>query len=138
VQIKDVIVCDDIRSELANKFSLMGLYFNRIVIEPKGEAIKFPILLKLGLMIRLNGEDADAFPQDFEIKYLLNNQQIAKVEGRLELTNVRNKKELILPIVVNLPITGYGKLDFNLNFSKDQKETATFSNLYPLDIVDKI
>lgn len=135
MKIKDVIVSDDIRFELANKFSIIGLYFDRIQIDSRGNSIKFPLMLKLGLMIRIYAGKEDVFPQDFKIRYHLNGGQVASVGGAINLIN-KEGRDLVLPIVIHIPLQSLGKLDFDISFTHNNKLTYEFKNIYPIDVVE--
>lgn len=137
MKFKDFIVSDDIRFELGNKFSLIGTYFSRIVIESKGEPVKFPIMLKLGVLIRLKAEAHDIFPQDFQLRYNLNGKEVAMVTGQLETTK-KDSTDLILPIVIHIPISGLGKLSFDLEFSRNQVHTLNINDVYSLDVISNL
>lgn len=135
VQLKDVLVCDDIRYELGNKFSLNGLYADKIKFSRRGEGIKFPIMLRLGLMIRLALEEKEAFPPEFIVEYKLNGEQIAKVEGNLNVIQP-DESFLSIPMVLNLQIAKFGVLNFNLSFLKDGKIINEFKEIHPLQLVE--
>lgn len=132
MKIKDVIVCDDIRTELSNKFSLMGIYFDKVrFTSPKAPV--FPVPLRLGLMIRLFVSEADNFPQQFKIRYHIDNDEVIVVEGEVKLEKGK-LKTLNLPIMAVVPITKLGTLRFDLQFSKDNEETYSFSDIHPIEI----
>lgn len=81
MKIKDVIFCDDIRRELNNKFSLMGLYSDRIVIRSRPESeVKWPVTLQLATLIRIELEKTDLFDR-FEFRYLNNEKELVMIEG---------------------------------------------------------
>jgi len=135
MQVKDVIVCDDIRTEISNKFTLVGIYFDKIrVNSTDGGQIKLPLNMKSALMIRLTLLESDIFPQDFAIRYHINNETIARIEGNV--TVEPNNKSLNLPIMVPIQVKSFGVLDFDLEFSKDGKTTYSFKNIHPIQIED--
>lgn len=55
-----LIVCDDVRAEIGNKFSLMGIYLERVVFQrSKGTQEVWPKQLKLGFYLRFLKEPRD-------------------------------------------------------------------------------
>jgi hypothetical protein len=129
MKLKDVMLCDDIRTEVANKFSLMGIYYDVIRILSRPELpVAFPINMRLGLMVRLAADETDQFPLTFKIRYHINN------EG--EIPNQREKIKLVnLPLITNVPITKQGTLSFDLQLFKNEVTTQTFNNLYSVEVV---
>lgn len=68
-----VLFCEDIRHEQNNKFSLMGVYTDRIIVKAKDPSIiKWPIPIRLACYIRVQSETADLVPDSFEFEYLIN------------------------------------------------------------------
>ena len=134
MKLKDFIVCDDIRFELGNKFSLIGTYFSRILVGPRGDEVRLPLMLKLGVLIRLVSDDEDVLPQEFRLRYNLNGKEAALVTGILE-REVKDSQDLILPIVIHLPIAEFGKLSFDLEFSRNGEATLALKHFHSLDVI---
>lgn len=133
MKIHDVIVCDDIRTEIANKFSLIGIYFDKIRLT--GESIPaFPIPFRLGLMIRILLSESDSFPQEFKIRYKLNNEELMVVEGNVKLDKGNKVRALNLPIIAVVPIPKLGTLKFSIEFTKEGKETYSFPDICSIEI----
>jgi len=54
----DFIICDDIRTELGNKFSLMGIYEDAINFNVSAnESGKWPKVIRIGFFIRIKTEN---------------------------------------------------------------------------------
>jgi hypothetical protein len=58
VRVSNVIICDDIRQEILNKFTLVGCYNDRIRVLAN-EQVNFPITYKLGAHIKLTKEKSE-------------------------------------------------------------------------------
>jgi len=80
LKVKDVILCDDIRIEQGNKFSLMGLYGDRVRITTKSDEVK-AIRLSLSLMLRLEQPTINRKEYSFDLKIAFANQEMALVNG---------------------------------------------------------
>ena len=60
MKLKDFIICDDIRTEINNKVSLIGVYNDALNFMVPERAINtWPKILRLGLFIRLSMEDPE-------------------------------------------------------------------------------
>jgi hypothetical protein len=60
MKLKDFIICDDIRTEANNKFSLMGVYNDALNFSvPKKNTDKWPKVVHLGFFIRLDIESIE-------------------------------------------------------------------------------
>lgn len=82
MKLLDAIFCDDIRYEMNNKFSLMGLYNDRIIFHSSNSSdIKWPLSMKLAVLLRFMLEETDERPDRFEFEYFLNEKSIIKMNG---------------------------------------------------------
>jgi len=98
----DALFCDDIRHEINNKISLMGLYNDRIVLRPGNSAeIKWPIPINLSTLLRFKLEESEKHPVQFIFEYFLNNKTLVKIEGNINLDNSAQK-------IFTLALTGNG------------------------------
>ena len=128
MKLLDCLICDDIRAELKNKFSIMGVYGDSInfdTVDPS--KIVWPVNLRLGVLFRLTLEKTEKWPEDtmtFEVKADLNGSSVATVSGELGLHN--NEARIIgFPVVFGaLPLSGEGNLKFSLTLSKSGKPIA--------------
>lgn len=82
----DVLFCDDIRFEINNKLSLVGLYADKIVINsPQLKQITWPIIKKLSIFLRFLLEENEDLPSKFEFEIFLNEKSIVKLPGDFEI-----------------------------------------------------
>ena len=73
MKLDSVIFCEDIRNEINNKHTLVGIYTDRIILQADKpvEAVKFPALSRLSCYFRFLKEDSDSSVDTFEIKFML-------------------------------------------------------------------
>ncbi len=130
--ITDFIVCDDIRSELGSKFSLMGIYANDIKFSKVPDEA-WPIAFRLSCFIRLvNSLKPKKYK--FEIKVMFDGNELVQAEGEAPLSG--DVTIVNLPVVfplVNIPSTGDMSIEFKLRSGKklivEQKKVMKISNL---------
>lgn len=94
----DAIFCDDIRQEINNKLSLMGLYNDRMVLNVNKQVeVTWPQPINLSTLLRFSFEKDEEQPDCFEFEYLLNKKSIIKINGELNNnTNDKNQFQLII------------------------------------------
>jgi len=80
----DFIICDDIRTELGDKISLMGIYEDAINFNVSAnETGKWPKVMKIGFFIRIKAEN-DEVPRLNKFKLNINyDEKIKTIEGTL-------------------------------------------------------
>lgn len=132
VKIKDFIFCDDIRSEIGRKFSIMGIYSDKIRIKTKAQKlqkIRLPLsaFIKLSLASVANGKE---FIFDIDISF--EEVKVAKLEGEL---NFGDENFLTLPINrFEMIVEKQGVVKFNLVI-KDKGGNAILNHEEALEVV---
>ena len=121
----DFIIADDIRHELGNKISIMGVYQDSILLEIPSD-LDGAIPLRLAAFIRLRVDTEDKEPNKFAVDINCAGENIARFEG-----SVLSKGEtpvLTLPLVASmLPITNYGAITFDLKIMNDDNLLFEYS-----------
>ncbi len=85
----DANFCDDIRQEINNKISLMGLYNDRIVLHIKNQnEISWPQPINLSALLRFSIKKYEERPDRFEFEYFLNKKNIVKIAGELHINTI--------------------------------------------------
>lgn len=114
----DFIIAEDIRREIGNKVSIMGIFSEKMTLSPKPQS--WPIPMRIGIFIRIHVEDKDKKPDKFSVKISINSNNVARMEGAISSTE--KIRIIMLPLVINpLPIAGVGLLQFNFSlFSGDE------------------
>lgn len=117
----DAIFCDDIRQEINNKLSLMGLYNDRMVLNiNKENEITWPQPINLATLLRFTLDEESEKPNIFEFEYLLNKKNIIKINGELNITtNNKSQFQLILN-GVGIPLEP-GNLGFSIKLYSQRK-----------------
>lgn len=118
MKIQDFLICDDIRQEVGNKFSLMGIYDSDIKIQARApESLAWPLGINLALFGRFQMESTDPIFDSFEIQVQHNKHEVAKVQANLTSVSRDN------PITLNtrmpgFPLPGPGELTFYVKFNQ--------------------
>lgn len=126
------IICEDIRSELGNKNSIIGV-LNEGIFYTGGDAEVWPKMTNLSAFIRIIFEEQDIRPNNFTLEVSLEGEEIASVKGGFTLAD--QTKLLNIPVTMyGFPLKGEGNLDFVFQaFRQEDKvfectETLTVSS----------
>ena len=114
----DFIVCDDIRREVGNKHTLVGVYNDRIVFS-SGRDFKWAITKSLGFFLKLQKESTDPDYDGFDLKIYLNDEQnqLANIKGEIKVAD--QTRPMVLDIVFPaFKFTGPGSLIVKIVFLK--------------------
>jgi hypothetical protein len=87
MKLETVIFCEDIRHEINNKHSLIGMYNDRIVIKPGKEvkSFNFPVFTRLSCFCRFISEPEDSKVDEFEFSYLMPKMEPIVVSGPMKV-----------------------------------------------------
>lgn len=117
----DAIFCDDIRQELNNKLSLMGLYNDRMILNINNEnKITWPQPINLSALLRFSLDEKNEKPNSFEFEYILNNKNIIKISGELNLSNHNKSQFQLILNGVGIPLEP-GNLGFSIKLYLQKK-----------------
>lgn len=84
----DILFCDDIRVEINNKVSLMGLYNDRIVVRTNNQTkIEWPIKMDLAMLVRFSIGEKERHPVHFSFECFSNDESIVKIDDKTDLAN---------------------------------------------------
>ena len=75
MRVLDVIVCDEVRREMGNKLSLMGVYGDEMRLETTPDG---PFALRLAVFVRAMLEAGDPFPDRMDFVVHSGGQEIAQ------------------------------------------------------------
>lgn len=86
----DIFFCDDIRHELGQKMSLMGIYSNRIQVFSGNKMFEAEKIAPFNLSVFLHFEKSltEKTPDRFEFEYILNDKSIVKVTDQFNVANL--------------------------------------------------
>ncbi len=93
MKLLDALFCDDIRVEINNKFSLMGLYNDRMVYP---NTTSFPIFSRLFAFLRFSFDKSAPTISNFKFNYLLNQKTILELQGQIQLLAAQRFANLII------------------------------------------
>jgi len=114
----DFIVCDDVRIEMGNKLSIMGVYNDTLTLaSPSGSDLPWPLALRLGIYSRFILSGNDQAPDHFRLTIRHETNEIAGGEGILMIQDPTKPFALALPLP-QLAIPGPGYLHFQIALSK--------------------
>lgn len=121
MKLLDVIFCDDIRQEINNKLSLIGLYNDQIVLNINTEnGITWPQPINLSALLRFSLEEDKVKPSSFEFEYFLNKKSIIKISSELNVSsNEKSQFQLILN-GIGIPLEP-GNLGFSIKLYSQKK-----------------
>lgn len=133
MKLLDILVCDDIRFEIGDKNTLVGLYSDINIAQKKGQKIQWPVIIKLGIFIRCIVEDMGETPDAFSLEI------IHATKGTIHTANGIIKmpigvKYFNLALVNNYIIPNIGKINFKLHFIKEGKEIQYIEPEYTFDV----
>ena len=136
MKLKDFIICDDIRTEIGNKFSLMGIYNDALNFTvPENLADSWPKMVHLGFFIRLGLQNLEELRNigKFVLESTQNDEINFKAEqifsGEVNDNNPLN--QLIISVVFDqIKIHSIGEMDLSLSvYNKKNELMAKFN--YP-------
>lgn len=117
MKLTDLIICDDIRQEVGNKFTLVGVYDSEIRIQTSSpETLSWPLPLNIALFCRVELEANDSGLDEFELQITHDGIEIVKLKSAILVGH----KDRPIPITTRMPgfpITGAGVLRFDMRFS---------------------
>ena len=118
MKLREYIFCDDIRTEIGNKVSLMGIFNERIIINAPSN-IKWPLPMRLGIYVRISFDEGEERPDEFTFVLKLKGDTIVEVKGVMPSINESTS---------NLAIRGDGvpvepgDIGFELTLLKNNKQ----------------
>lgn len=135
VKLLDAIFCDDIRYETNNKLSLMGLYNDRMIFHTGNVTeIKWPLPVRVSVLLRFIIEITDEHPDNFEFEYFVNDKSIIKLNG--------NYKIEANTLLTNLALTAEGiplepgNLGFSIKLLKGSNLLFSEERMHALKILN--
>ena len=136
MKLNDFVICDDIRIEINNKVSLIGVYNDALnFMVPKRAINTWPKILRLGLFIRLAIDDPEE--QNKIGKLVLESSINGEINFHVEQIFDIKKKEpaplgqmIISSVFNNINIPKTGDMEFSLSIFNRKNELMDKFN-YP-------
>ncbi len=132
IKIKDFIFCDDLRTEVGNKFSVMGIYGDRVRVELPKEDIK-EIRLPISILARFERLASNSKNYEFEMKIRFEEQDLAKIDG-----NFAFKESAIVTIPfprMDFQFENSGKLNINFLIKEGGKVALEHLESIAIEII---
>ena len=136
MKLKDFIICDDIRAEMGNKFSLMGVYNDTLNFTvPEKVVDNWPKMVHLGFFVRLGIESHEEFRSigKFVLESTQNGEENFKAEQIFNgIINDNNPlDQLVISVVFDqIKINNTGEMELSLSvYNKKNELVARFN--YP-------
>jgi len=118
MRIHDFVVGEDIRVEMGNKHSVMGIFGDYLSATIPAAAGDAPISLRLAFLLRLDVGPTDPDTLHFEFKIFSGEKDFARFEGATAKPN-QFKGLLALPLIANVlqvpVVSGANELGFRFN-----------------------
>ena len=139
MKLKDFIVCDDIRAEINNKFSLMGIYNDALNLTVQEKlADNWPKIVHLGFYIRLDIESLEELKSIG--KFVLESAQNGEINFRAErifneiIKENHPLRQMIISVVFDqIKIISLGEMELSLSVYNKKDELIT-RFIYPGNI----
>jgi hypothetical protein len=118
------LICDDIRNELGNKQSLIGVYDDVINFQaPQVDMGKWPKFIRLGIYIKLEFEnisEKECF-QRIKIEYSKKDETVVLLDSSRPTSSMTDLKGISIGTVINqFVIKSSGELNFHcIIYDKD-------------------
>jgi|GEM_PF-2865063 len=135
MKIIDAIFCEDIRFELNNKLSLMGLYGDQIIFQAGGSITtetQWPIATTLALLLRFKMEKNEKHPDQFKFEYLFENSPLINISGQINMDKNQSTISIAL-LTPQLPVRP-GNLGFSIQLFEGVKPVFSFENKTAIEI----
>lgn len=136
MKLHDVIFCDDIRNEVNNKLSLMGVYNDIIIFHVDEKQVKWPMPFKLGIVLRFDIIHTDEYPERFEFEYFMNNKNITNISGTINKMELEHSQINLSLIGQGIPLEP-GDLGFSIKLFNGNKLLLSEKNPKALNIIAK-
>ena len=140
MKLLNFIICDDIRNELGNKHSLMGIYDDTIEFQvtPDNQNT-WPKLLRIGIYAKVKTED-DEEVFKFKIRMKYNEKETVLLDRILTLPKIKTSKKINIAFVHSaFKFENSGNITFFLDFYNQKKELiATLSPEFVFSVKEKV
>lgn len=109
----DFIVCDDIRQEVLNKVTLVGIYTDKIILPPN---TKYPAKLRLSFFSKFLHEKSDPRLDSFRVVFYNNDKEIARVDGMVGGAINLESPFVVNFVILEFPVLSPGEIKANFVF----------------------
>jgi hypothetical protein len=140
MKLLNFIICDDIRNELGNKRSLMGIYDDSIEFQvtPDNQNT-WPKSLRVGIYAKVKTEDNEKVFK-FKIRMKYNEKETVLVDSVLTQPKIKPFSKIVISLVNGaFKFENPGKITFFLDFYNQKKELIdTLSPEFVISVKEKV
>ncbi|NQT61215.1 MAG: hypothetical protein HQ557_19790 [Bacteroidetes bacterium] len=140
MKLQTFIVCDDIRNEIGQKHSLIGVYDDRILFNVTPDKKNtWPKQMKLGIFAKISFEELT--PKSFSFKMKYNENDVLLGEGSVNIKeSEKNMNKFIVAIVNNnFLFDKPGKIKFTfIFFDKSKNNIGSVSPDFELEVEELV
>ena len=140
MKLLNFIICDDIRNELGNKHSLMGIYDDSIEFQvtPDNQNT-WPKLLRIGIYAKVKTEENEEVSR-FKIRIKYNEKETVLLDRILNLPKIKTSKKINIAFVHSaFKFENPGNIEFFLDFYNQKKELiAILSPEFAISVKEKV
>ena len=140
MKLLDFIICDDIRNEIGNKHSLMGVYDDSIEFHVTPDKQNtWPKLLRIGIYAKVKTEDNEEV-FNFKIRKKYNQTETVLLDRNLNLPKNKTSKKINIAFVHSaFKFENPGNFTIFLDFYNQKKELiATLSPEFVINVKEKV
>ena len=119
------LLCEDIRQEVGNKLSLMGVYRDHVTLQNA----RWPVAIRLGIFTRINLEANEPTPDGFRVTLDLEGEKVAQLAGTFVVKDREKPIELALVAGV-VRLTQFGTLSCIIELLKDDAVSSRADNFH--------
>lgn len=130
MKITDFVLAEDIRFEIGNKCSIIGVFGESITMTVP-QSTKWPIALRLATFVRLELTETDPLRFHFVFHIGWENEEVVRLEG--EGSRGAQDHIVTLPLNSTVPLRGPGVLSFALDLT-DRGQALFSERLRPMRI----
>jgi hypothetical protein len=118
MKLLDFVISEDIRFEVGNKVSLMGVLNDQIILTPQSpDGFKWPIATKAGFFAKFQFSKDDMIIDGIELKLLHNEKELGNLSVTAKLQDPNFP--VLLPLIANpILLPGPGVMSFRFLMRK--------------------
>lgn len=141
MKFESFLICDDIRTEISNKVSLIGVYDDRMIFLPKeGEKSTWPVQRQIGIYAKLYFEPSDKLSEIklFRFKVIFNRSEMELAKGDFPIDKITKVPIMKISVVYpNFTFSEKGTFTIGLEFlDKNEKIIYAISPKNSIQITD--
>lgn len=131
MKVIDLMMGEDIRHEVGNKYSLMGIWADSVTLNGPGGKVQWPVPLKVATFARVLLTEGEPLPDLCQLKITFDNKPVADVEARLTVNPGAKLISFPFP-TMNLNIPAAGTLGCKVILKAGPKTLLEHDNPCPI------